>query len=273
MAVRSCRERRYAHGRAGKVLRIPIATAGRARRTHVVRALRPRPSLLSADHGLQGGPRRAAHLPPRALHRAFQGPRRHDRRPARHPAVHQARPAPLGSAWGWRDGRGGDGEADGRAHFQEAGFRAEDVRIERFRPLPLDAVLRFFRVCDAAGDGMVAVHCRIGRGRTAAVIALWLMREYRLTARDATVWLRLVRPGTRRPSGLVANIAPRSHVSLALLGRLCAQPGAGGPPLRPGARGAGVGRRAGSRRARLGRPAGGDPGALRSPRPARRRRG
>ena len=98
--------------------------------------------------------------------------------------------------------------ADGRAQFQEAGFRAEDVRIERFRPLPLDAVLRFFRVCDAAGDGMVAVHCRTGRGRTAAAIGLWLMREYRLTARDATVWLRLVRPGTRCSKTHAVHVSP-----------------------------------------------------------------
>ena len=187
--------------------------------------------------------------------------------------MHQARPAPLGSARVWRSGEGVDAEAGGRAQFEEAGFRAEDVRIERFRPLPLDAVLRFFRVCDAAGDGMVAVHCRTGRGRTAAMIGLWLMREYRLTARDATVWLRLVRPGTRRPSGLPAPVAPRSHVSCALLPRLGAQAGAGGPALGPGARGAGVGRFARSRRARLGRPAAGDPGAVGSARAARRGRG
>ncbi len=123
---------------------------------------------------------------------------------------------------------------------------------------------------------MVAVHCRTGRGRTAAMIALWLMREYRLTARDATVWLRLVRPGTPRPRGLVANMAPRSHaVPLALPRRLRAQQGAGRPPLRvrPGARGAGMGRGARSQRARLGRPVAGDAGPLRSPRTARWRRG
>ena len=85
-----------------------------------------------------------------------------------------------------------------RAAFEEAGFRAEDARIDRLRPPPLDAVRRFFRACDAAGGGAIAVHCRTGRGRAAAMAGLWLMREYGLTAREATVWLRLVRPGPAR---------------------------------------------------------------------------
>jgi hypothetical protein len=91
----------------------------------------------------------------------------------------------------------------GRAAFQEAGFRAEDARIESLVPSPLDAVLRFFRACDADGDGAVAAHCRTGRGRTAVVAALWLMREHGFTALEATVWLRLVRPGpaARPPHG------------------------------------------------------------------------
>ena len=42
------------------------------------------------------------------------------------------------------------------------------------------------------------MHCRTGRGRAAAMAGLWLMREYGLTAREATVWLRLVRPGPAR---------------------------------------------------------------------------
>ena len=74
-----------------------------------------------------------------------------------------------------------------RAAFQQAGFRAEDVRVEHLRPPPLDAVRRFFRACDAARGGAIAVHCRRGRGRAAAMAGLWLMREYRLTAREATV--------------------------------------------------------------------------------------
>jgi hypothetical protein len=115
--------------------------------------------------------------------------------------MHQARPAAHGReltvpppSLSCR----GDAGLRGRAAFQQAGFRAEDARIERLRPPPLDAVRRFFRACDAARGGAVAVHCRSGRGRSAAMAGLWLMREYRLTAREATVWLRLVRPGPAR---------------------------------------------------------------------------
>ncbi len=93
----------------------------------------------------------------------------------------------------------------GRGAFLEAGFQAEDASIERFLPPPLDAVHCFFRACDADGDVVIAVHCRTGRGRAAVMAALWLMREHRLTAQEATVWLRLVRPGSaaRQPLRVV----------------------------------------------------------------------
>ncbi len=58
----------------------------------------------------------------------------------------------------------------------------------------------FFRACDAARRGVIAVHCLSGRGRTAVMVGLWLMWEYRLTAREATVWLRLFRSGQPRPA-------------------------------------------------------------------------
>ncbi len=71
---------------------------------------------------------------------------------------------------------------------------------------------------------------------------LWLMREYRLvTPPSGSASSATVRPGTRRPAAPGAHIPSRSRASLALLRRLCAQPGAGWPPLRAGGRGAGLG--------------------------------
>jgi hypothetical protein len=139
------------------------------------------------------------------------------------PCTRHAPPPSAARAGRWRKRWEGDGEGRVPGGGLPGRRRAESLPIDCFRQLPLHAVLRFFRVCDVAGDGVVAVHCRTGRGRTAAMIALWLMREYRLTARDATVWLRLVCTAMPRPRGLVANMVPHLHVPLALPRKLCTQ--------------------------------------------------
>lgn len=42
----------------------------------------------------------------------------------------------------------------------------------------------------------IAVHCFAGLGRTGTLVALYLMLEYRFSAREAIGWLRVVRPGS-----------------------------------------------------------------------------
>ena len=61
---------------------------------------------------------------------------------------------------------------------------------------PPDAVVAaFFRAADAA-PGAVAIHCTTGLGRTGTLAALYLMRSYAFTAREAMGWLRIMRPGS-----------------------------------------------------------------------------
>lgn len=56
-------------------------------------------------------------------------------------------------------------------------------------------VKRFLDICDFE-KGMIAVHCLAGLGRTGTLIAVWMMQEHDLTARECIAWLRICRPGS-----------------------------------------------------------------------------
>ncbi|KAL9187162.1 hypothetical protein ACHAXT_010882 [Thalassiosira profunda] len=49
---------------------------------------------------------------------------------------------------------------------------------------------------ESIGDsGAMAVHCKAGLGRTGTCIGAYLMKHYRLTAREVIGWMRICRPG------------------------------------------------------------------------------
>ena len=82
-----------------------------------------------------------------------------------------------------------------RTVFTKAGFQHFDLFFNEGTTPAYDIVDRFHRIADTA-TGVVAVHCKSGRGRTGTLIAAHLIRSHGFTAREAIAWLRVMRPGS-----------------------------------------------------------------------------
>jgi cell division cycle 14 len=79
--------------------------------------------------------------------------------------------------------------------LRSAGIRCLHIDIgEDSIPTPR-AILAFLDAV-AAAEGVVAVHCTEGRGRTGTLAAAHLMAAHGFSAREAIGWLRVVRPGS-----------------------------------------------------------------------------
>eukprot|EP00287_Rhodomonas_sp_CCMP768_P030867 CAMPEP_0202854842 /NCGR_PEP_ID=MMETSP1389-20130828/91209_1 /ASSEMBLY_ACC=CAM_ASM_000865 /TAXON_ID=302021 /ORGANISM="Rhodomonas sp., Strain CCMP768" /LENGTH=381 /DNA_ID=CAMNT_0049533443 /DNA_START=423 /DNA_END=1568 /DNA_ORIENTATION=- len=79
--------------------------------------------------------------------------------------------------------------------FERAGIRHYDLYFDDCTVPPRDIIRRFLDIC-AHEKGTIAVHCKAGLGRTGTLIALWMMKHYKLRADQCIGWLRIVRPGS-----------------------------------------------------------------------------
>lgn len=72
------------------------------------------------------------------------------------------------------------------------------VAVPEFRGPSLESLRQFFQVCEVARsrDEGLAVHCRMGRGRTGTFLAAYLMLYAGLPAREAISAVRQARPGS-----------------------------------------------------------------------------
>mmetsp|Transcript_32038 Transcript_32038/g.81566 ORF Transcript_32038/g.81566 Transcript_32038/m.81566 type:complete len:479 (-) Transcript_32038:580-2016(-) len=82
-----------------------------------------------------------------------------------------------------------------KSHFEDAGFKFYDLEFEDCTAPSAHVVRQFLDICDQE-QGVIAVHCKAGLGRTGTLIALHMMKHEGFTAREAMGWLRLCRPGS-----------------------------------------------------------------------------
>jgi len=82
-----------------------------------------------------------------------------------------------------------------RQVFIEAGMRHHDMEFTDCTPPSPEIVLRLLAACSGS-EGVIAVHCLAGLGRTGTLIALHLIVNHGWSARETIGWLRIVRPGS-----------------------------------------------------------------------------
>jgi cell division cycle 14 len=76
-----------------------------------------------------------------------------------------------------------------------AGIAVAELFFEDCTPPPVEIVAKFLLLAEHL-PGAIAVHCKAGLGRTGTLIALYMMKHFGFSAREAMGWLRIVRPGS-----------------------------------------------------------------------------
>ncbi|XP_014246548.1 dual specificity protein phosphatase 23-like isoform X2 [Cimex lectularius] len=76
-------------------------------------------------------------------------------------------------------------------------FRWTPIDVLEFEPPTLSQIINFINICKTAhfNKESVAVHCRLGRGRSGVMAACYLVRFYEMRPEYACTSVRLLQPG------------------------------------------------------------------------------
>ncbi|KAJ9598987.1 hypothetical protein L9F63_010581, partial [Diploptera punctata] len=79
--------------------------------------------------------------------------------------------------------------------FTKAGFNHYDLFFKDGSIPNPSLANKFLEICETV-HGTIAVHCKAGLGRTGSLIGAYIMKHYKMTARESIAWLRICRPGS-----------------------------------------------------------------------------
>ncbi|XP_063392629.1 tyrosine-protein phosphatase cdc-14-like [Cydia fagiglandana] len=79
--------------------------------------------------------------------------------------------------------------------FTQAGIAHHDLFFPDGSCPPRHILFKFLQLGEDTA-GAIAVHCKAGLGRTGSLIGSYLIKHYRMTAREAIGWMRICRPGS-----------------------------------------------------------------------------
>lgn len=61
---------------------------------------------------------------------------------------------------------------------------------------PKKSCSTFLEIVESVEEGLIAVHCKAGLGRTGSLMGCYIMKHYKMKAADTIAWIRLCRPGS-----------------------------------------------------------------------------
>jgi len=82
-----------------------------------------------------------------------------------------------------------------KCSFTKHGFAHHDLYFTDGTTPSRAIVKNFLDICENV-EGVLAIHCKAGLGRTGSLIGCYVMKHYRWTAQEFIAWVRICRPGS-----------------------------------------------------------------------------